>query len=130
MEVVEDMPWCYGGYDECIHISQVDRVIENKTDKLITIPSAPASDTDRAIAAHIAELIPKDGPCLQIGIGGLPDTVLRLLADSGARDIGIHTEMVTEAIMELHEAGLITGRKKTSCRRRSSGPFHRKPQAL
>ena len=113
VEVIEDMPWCYGGYDECIHISQVDRVIENKTDKIITIPSAPASDTDRAIAGHIAELIPKDGPCLQIGIGGLPDTVLRLLADSGARDIGIHTEMVTEAIMELHEAGLITGRKKT-----------------
>ncbi len=58
-------------------------------------------------------MIPKDGPCLQIGIGGLPDTVLRLLADSGAHDIGIHTEMVTEAIMELHEAGLITGKKKT-----------------
>jgi len=57
-------------------------------------------------------LIPKDGPCIQVGIGGLPDTVLRLLADSGVRDVGIHTEMVTEAIMELHEAGLITGKKK------------------
>jgi acyl-CoA hydrolase len=113
VEVVEDMPWCYGGYDECVHISEVDYVIENKTDKLITIPSPPANDTDKKIAGYIAEMIPKDGPCLQIGIGGLPDTVLRLLADSGARDIGIHTEMVTEAIMELHEAGLITGKKKT-----------------
>ena len=113
VEVVEDMPWCYGGYDECIHISDVDYVIENKTDKLITIPSPPANETDKKIAGYIAEMIPKDGPCLQIGIGGLPDTVLRLLADSGAHDIGIHTEMVTEAIMELHEAGLITGKKKT-----------------
>jgi acyl-CoA hydrolase len=113
VEVVEDMPWCYGGYDECIHISEVDWVIENKTDKLITIPSPVATDTEKKIADYIAEMIPKDGPCIQIGIGGLPDTVLRLLADSGARDIGIHTEMVTEAIMELHEAGLITGKKKT-----------------
>ncbi|MDD5168668.1 MAG: acetyl-CoA hydrolase/transferase C-terminal domain-containing protein [Syntrophales bacterium] len=113
VEVVEDMPWCYGGYDECIHISQVDYVIENKTDKLITIPSPVATETEEKIAGYIADMIPKDGPCIQVGIGGLPDTVLRLLADSGVRDIGIHTEMVTEAIMELHEAGLITGRKKT-----------------
>ena len=113
VEVVEDMPWCYGGYDECIHLSDVDYVIENKTDKLITIPSPPANDTDKKIAGYIADMIPKDGPCLQIGIGGLPSMVLRLLADSGAHDIGIHTEMVTEAIMELHEAVLITGKKKT-----------------
>ncbi|MCX7635517.1 MAG: butyryl-CoA:acetate CoA-transferase, partial [Syntrophales bacterium] len=113
VEVMEDMPWCYGGYDECIHISEVDWVIENKTDKLITIPTPVATETEKQIAAYIADMIPKDGPCLQIGIGGLPDTVLRLLADSGVRDMGIHTEMVTEAMMELYEAGLITGKKKT-----------------
>lgn len=39
VEVVEDMPWCYGGYGECIHISEVDYAIENKTDKIITIPT-------------------------------------------------------------------------------------------
>jgi len=113
VEVVEDMPWCYGGYDECIHISEVDYVIENKTDKLITITPPAATETEKKIAEYIADMIPKDGPCIQIGIGGLPDMVLRLLADSGVRDIGIHTEMVTEAIMELHTAGLITGKKKT-----------------
>ena len=113
VEVVEDMPWCYGGYDECIHVSKVDYIIENKTDKLITIPSPVATEVEKKIAGYIADMIPKDGPCIQVGIGGLPDTVLRLLADSGVQDIGIHTEMVTEAIMELHEAGLITGRKKT-----------------
>lgn len=113
VEVIEDMPWCYGGYDECIHLSDVDYVIENTTDRMIAIPSPGASETDKVIAQYIADLIPKDGPCLQIGIGGLPDTVLRLLADSGAKDIGIHTEMVTEAMVELHEAGLITGKKKT-----------------
>jgi len=113
VEVVEDMPWCCGGYDECIHISDVDYVIENKTDKLITIPSPVATEVEQKIAEYIADMIPKDGPTIQIGIGGLPDTVLRLLANSGARDIGIHTEMVTEAIMELHESGLITGKKKS-----------------
>ncbi len=113
VEVIEDMPWCYGGYDECIHISEVDYVIANKTDKIITIPSPPPTDVEKKIAAYIAEMIPKDGPTIQIGIGGLPDTVLRLLADSGARDIGIHTEMVTEGIADLHEAGLITGTKKS-----------------
>jgi len=113
VEVIEDMPWCYGGYDECIHISDIDYIIENKTDKLITVPAPTATDTDRQIAGYIADMIPKDGPTIQVGIGGLPDTILRLLADSGARDIGIHTEMVTEAIAELHEAGLITGKKKT-----------------
>jgi acyl-CoA hydrolase len=107
------MPWCCGGYDECIHISDVDYVIENKTDKLITIPSPVATEVEQKIAEYIADMIPKDGPTIQIGIGGLPDTVLRLLANSGARDIGIHTEMVTEAIMELHESGLITGKKKS-----------------
>ena len=113
VEVIEDMPWCCGGYDECIHISDVDYIIENKTDGLIAIPAPQATETDRKIAGYIAEMIPKDGPTLQIGIGGLPDTVLRLLADSGAQDIGIHTEMVTEAIAELHESGLITGKKKS-----------------
>lgn len=113
VEVIEDMPWCYGGYDECIHISEIDYIIENKKDSIITIPAPSATDTDRQIAGYIEDLIPKDGPCLQIGIGGLPDTVLRLLAESGANDIGIHTEMVTESMIELHEAGLITGKKKT-----------------
>ncbi len=113
VEVVQDTPWCYGGYDECIHISEVDHVIENTTDKLITRATPEATEEDKKIAAFIADMIPKEAPCLQIGIGALPDTVLRLLADAGAHDIGIHTEMITEAIMELHETGLITGKKKT-----------------
>jgi len=113
VEVNESYPWCYGGYDECIHLSDVDYVIENKKDQIVAIPTPPSTDTDRKIAAIIADMIPKDGPCLQIGIGGLPDTILRLLADHGVQDIGIHTEMVTEAIAELHDAGLITGKKKS-----------------
>jgi acyl-CoA hydrolase len=113
VEVNESMPWIYGGYDECIHISEVDYVLENKDDKIIAIPPPPATDTDRKIAEIIADMIPKDGPCLQIGIGGLPDTILRLLSAHGVRDIGIHSEMATEAVAELVDAGLITGNKKT-----------------
>jgi len=53
VEVVEDMPWCYGGFDECIHISDVNYIIENMTDKLITIPSPIATDTEKTIAGYI-----------------------------------------------------------------------------
>jgi acyl-CoA hydrolase len=113
VEVNESVPWVYGGYDECIHISEVDYVIENKKDKIVEIPSPSPTEEDTKIAEYIAEHVPLDGPCLQIGIGGLPDQLLRLLGQMGARDIGMHTEMVTEAVEELADAGVITGRKKT-----------------
>jgi acyl-CoA hydrolase len=65
---------------------------------------------ERRIADHITELIP-DGATLQLGIGGIPDAVLSKL--EGKRDLGIHTEMVSDGVMEAIEKGIITGRKKT-----------------
>jgi acyl-CoA hydrolase len=111
-----------------VHI--VTHRIKNKTDKIITIPTPTADDTDWKIAGYIADMIPKDGPTIQVGIGGLPDTVLRLLADSSTMDIGIHTEMVTEAMLEMHEAVLITGKKKPPSRKDRMGLCHRKQAAL
>ncbi|MBT8490281.1 MAG: hypothetical protein KJN62_04465, partial [Deltaproteobacteria bacterium] len=55
VEIIQDMPWCYGGYDDCIHLSDIDYVIENTTDNIITIPSPVADDTDKKIAGYIAE---------------------------------------------------------------------------
>ena len=71
-----------------------------------------ATDIDRAVARRIAAEI-DDGACLQIGIGGMPNAVCALLLESGVRDLGVHTEMLTDGIVELYRAGRITGAQKT-----------------
>jgi acyl-CoA hydrolase len=67
---------------------------------------------DRKVAALIAAEIP-DGACLQIGIGGMPNAVCGYLKDAGVRDLGIHTEMLVDGMIDLIEAGLVTGARKT-----------------
>ena len=74
-------------------------------------PILLAGDIDRAVARQIAAEI-SDGDCLQIGIGGMPNAVCSLLLDSGVKDLGIHTEMLTDGIIDLYKAGLIKGDQK------------------
>jgi acyl-CoA hydrolase len=76
-------------------------------------PGKPASDVDKAIAEHVAGLVP-DGATLQVGIGSLPAVVLRHLR--GHRDLGVHSGMITDEIAELIEAGVITGTRKSTDR--------------
>ena len=71
-----------------------------------------SSEIDRAVARHLAPEI-EDGACLQIGIGGMPNAVCTLLLESSVRDLGVHTEMLTDGIMELYKSGRITGSRKT-----------------
>jgi acyl-CoA hydrolase len=66
---------------------------------------------DRQVAALIAAEI-EDGACLQIGIGGMPNAVCASLKDAGLRDLGIHTEMFVDGMIELVEGGLVTGSRK------------------
>ena len=73
-------------------------------------PAKPASDVDKAIAEHVAGLVP-DGATIQLGIGSLPAVVLRHLR--GHRDLGVHSGMITDEIAELIEAGVITGGRKS-----------------
>ena len=73
-------------------------------------PPKPASDVDKAIAEHVAGLVP-DGATLQVGIGRLPAVVLRHLR--GHRDLGVHSGMITDEIAELIEAGVVTGARKS-----------------
>ena len=77
---------------------------------LVEVPPAPADDRDRAIAASIVERIP-DGATLQVGIGGIPNAVLSAL--EGHRDLGIHTELLSDGIVDLVERGVVTGTRKT-----------------
>ncbi|MBW2143974.1 MAG: hypothetical protein JRG75_06225 [Deltaproteobacteria bacterium] len=112
LEVNQSMPWLPGGYDECIHISQADYIVENNKHGIYESAPSKPSEVDIKIAERIAELI-EDESTVQLGIGGLPDEVGRLLMDRGARDLGVHTEMFTESMMEMFEAGVITNRMKS-----------------
>jgi len=107
VQVNERMPRVLG--DCFIHVSEVDRIVEHTT-PLTVLPLSTPTDLEVRIARHVADLVP-DGATLQLGIGGVPDAVLRLL--DGKKNLGIHTEMVSDGVMRAIEAGIITGAKKT-----------------
>jgi len=111
LEVNENMPRCLGGGQECVHISQVDYVIEGKNHPLLVLPVAPPSETDIKIANHILERL-YDGNCIQLGIGGIPNAVGTMVAQSDLKDLGVHTEMYVDAYYEMVKAGKITGARK------------------
>ncbi|MFI5319504.1 MAG: acetyl-CoA hydrolase/transferase family protein [Myxococcota bacterium] len=99
------------GSENAIHASDVSYVIPGDGAPPPELPNPPASDVDRAVAKRIAEHI-EHGACLQIGVGGMPNAVCSLLRETGVRDLGIHTELLTESMLELYEAGVITGARK------------------
>lgn len=111
-EVNPHMPHVYG-LARCgghrIHIGEVDCVVESE-EPMFELPSEPVTDVDRAIAEHVERLI-ENGATLQIGIGAVPNLVSQLLATGKKGDFGIHTEMLVEGIMHLHEAGKVTNHK-------------------
>ena len=94
-----------------LHISEVDFILAGDSQPMAELPKPVNTDVDRAVARLIAAEI-EDGACLQIGIGGMPNAVCSLLAESGVQDLGIHTEMMTDGIVDLYRAGRITGAKK------------------
>jgi len=106
-QVNEKMPRVLG--DSFIHVSRVDKIVEVSED-LPELKKKPFTEVERKIGHFIADLI-EDGSTLQLGIGGIPDAVLSAL--KGRRDLGVHTEMVSDGVMEAIEAGTITGAKKT-----------------
>lgn len=110
VETSTAVPWVYG-VGNAIHQSEVDFVIEGDNEPLPELKSPPISDIDRIVARMIAAEV-EDGACLQIGIGGMPNAVCSLLRDSGVRDLGVHTEMLTDGLVELYQAGTITGARK------------------
>lgn len=111
-EVVRDMPHVYGlgrhGGNR-IHVSEIDCLVESDR-PLFLLPEIPVAPEDEAIARHVEQLI-ENGATLQIGIGGVPNIVAQLLADGDKGDFGIHTEMLVDGIMRLHEAGKVSNHK-------------------
>ena len=93
---------------EKIHISRFTKIVE-KEEPLLELQPPKVGEVETAIAAYVADLIP-DGATLQLGIGAIPDTVLRFLKDK--KDLGIHSEMFSDGVVDLARAGVITNQKK------------------
>jgi len=99
------------GIENGLHESQVDYVIQGGGPPLPELPHSTPTDADRAVARLIATEI-DDGACLQIGIGAMPNAVCSLLLESGVRKLGVHTEMLTDGIIDLYRAGVADGSAK------------------
>ena len=112
LEVNERLPKIYGGFDESIHISEVDYVVEGEHPPLPQFPIAPPPEEDVKIADLIVPHI-VDGATLQLGIGGMPNVVGARLAESDLKDLGMHTELCGDAYYELYKAGKLTNRRKS-----------------
>ncbi|MGE0711902.1 MAG: acetyl-CoA hydrolase/transferase family protein [Planctomycetota bacterium] len=97
-----------------LHVSQIHAIVEAE-DELPELPPTPPSEVEERIASHLVPLIP-EGATLQLGIGGIPNAVMGMLR--GRSDLGIHSEMISDGVMEAVEAGVITGRFKTRHRRK------------
>jgi Acetyl-CoA hydrolase len=110
LEVNPNVPRCLGGVQEAIHLSKVDRVIEADW-PLPQLPTITPNEIDSKIARLIMEQL-EDGDCLQLGIGGMPNAVGALIADSDLRDLGIHTEMFVDSFVDMIDAGQVTGSRK------------------
>jgi acetyl-CoA hydrolase len=108
-EINEQMPRTLG--DSFIHVSKIDYMIpvDYELSELPMNESGP-SETTLKIAENCAELIP-DGATMQMGIGEIPDAVLKFLFDK--KDLGIHTELFSDGVIDLVEAGVLTNSRKT-----------------
>jgi acyl-CoA hydrolase len=112
VEVNTSIPKCLGGNQESLHISRVTHVVEGNNRPLLEVPPAKPTETEVQIAQHIMKEI-EDGACLQLGIGGLPNVIGEMIADSDLKDLGLHTEMMVDSCVDLYEKGRITGARKT-----------------
>jgi acyl-CoA hydrolase len=113
VEVSEHYPRTYGLPPEHTHslsLDEIDLVVE--TDRQpFELADAVATEVEEAIAQHASRFI-HDGSTIQTGIGGIPSTIARLLADSPVGDLGVHSEMLTTGLMHLHKAGKVSNARK------------------
>jgi acyl-CoA hydrolase len=124
VEVNEQLPRTLGlppQFPHSLHVDEVDVIVRNDRAPFVLADDVP-TDVDRAIAAFAREFI-TDGCTLQTGIGGVPSTIVALLADGPGGDYGVHSEMFTTGLMRLHEAGKVTNERKGEFRGISISTF-------
>jgi len=105
-QINDQMPRTFG--DSFIHVSELDAIV-NSSRPLCAMKLALPTEMNKAIARKVADLI-EDGAVLQTGIGGIPDAVLPCLMDR--KDLGVHSELVSDGVIDLIEAGVLTGALK------------------
>jgi 4-hydroxybutyrate CoA-transferase len=116
-QVNPNMPRTHG--DSFIHVSEIDLIVESEQ-QIIELQPPRLGPVEEAIGKHIAGLV-DDGSCLQLGIGGIPDAVLLFLHEKN--DLGIHSEMFSEGVVDLYNEGVITNRNKTINRDKMAATF-------
>ena len=116
-EVNPNMPRTLG--DSFIHLKNIDCIVPTDT-QIYSTPPAKITPTDEAIGGYCAELI-HDGDCLQLGIGAVPDAVVGFLKDK--HDLGIHSEMFSDGVVDLVESGNITCARKSLHRNKMVATF-------
>lgn len=130
VEVNANMPRCHGGFEHGVHISDVDYIVEGENPAMGILGGGGApTEIDQAVAKLIVEEIP-NGACLQLGIGGMPNTVGSMIAESDLKDLGVHTEMYVDAFVDIAKAGKINGSKKNIDRYRQTYGFAAGTQKL
>ena len=117
LEINENLPFTYG--DTLVHITEVDYVVENHV-PLVELSSVPPSEIEQKIGGYIAELI-EDGSTIQLGIGGIPNAITAFIMERN--NLGIHTEMVVDGMVDLIEAGVVTNKNKTLHPGKTIGAF-------
>lgn len=106
-EANDRMPFVGG--DNLIHVSKIDYIVET-SNPILELPAPKIGETELAIGRNCASLV-EDGSTLQLGIGAIPDAVLMSLKDK--KDLGIHTEMFSDGVVELVELGVVNSSKKS-----------------
>ncbi len=117
LQVNPNLPRIYG--DTEVHIRDVDMIVEAAT-PLPILPQSSPSELEQTIGGYVASLV-NDGDCIQLGIGGIPDAAAMALMDK--HDLGVHSEMITNSMADLMEAGVINGKKKNYMQGKIVGTF-------
>ena len=113
VEVNPNLPRSHG--TGLVHVSQVSAIVENAS-AIDVYPGKATTDTDRQIAAHVLPMI-QDGACVQFGVGGVPNIIASELTNR--KDLGVHTELLSDGIASLIDCGAVTNRRKTIDRGKS-----------
>lgn len=117
VEVNPNTPRTFG--DTLLHVSQVSWIVENNA-PVFELGNIQPGPEEKAIAGYVADMV-EDGATIQLGIGGIPNAVATFLKDK--RELGVHTEMIVDSMLELYEAGVITNSRKKLDRYKTVGCF-------
>lgn len=117
LEVNPAMPVTFGA--TTVHLDEIDYLIQQDHPLPVLASQTPGPEEEK-IGSYVSELVP-DGATIQLGIGAIPNAVGRSLV--GRKDLGVHTEMINDAIMHLYEAGAINGSRKTMWQGKIVGGF-------